>query len=74
MPIRKARQVAAELALALVAGTDDADKKGQRVTDSNGDSGSKTTEDGTDSSQASTGKMTAVCLYRSDFSYNTSTW
>ena len=43
-------------------GTDDADKKGTTgdSSESNGGSGSKTTEDGTDSSQASAGKMTAV--------------
>ncbi|RHW02990.1 hypothetical protein DXA90_08545 [Clostridiaceae bacterium OF09-1] len=43
-------------------GTDDADKKGTTgdSSESNGGSGSKTTEDGTDPSQASTGKMTAV--------------
>ena len=43
-------------------GTDDADKKDKTgdSSESNGGSGSKTTEDDTDPSQASTGKMTTV--------------
>ncbi len=74
MPIRRGtNRGSAEPALALVAGTDDADKKG-----TTGDSSESTevlaarTTNGTDSSQASAGKMTAV-LYSSDH-HHTSTW
>ena len=56
MPIRKAITGGSGTSNGSGGGTNDADKKD--TVDSG--SGSKTTEDGTDPSQASTGKMTAV--------------